>query len=452
MFGTVLVACMSVVNACVHGGEMAGEHPPSATSATVITSGFITRLMDEARTNNPGLLAACSRARAAAANAGSIRVWKDPTFQIGGGIFSADGMNPAQIGNLIYGVQQKLPLWGLPKLSRQVAAAESSTRAAEADYRFQQLRRDITKALFSAALAEQVVDIDGKDLLWLKTTAQAVDAKYRAGQTDAGDALQIQNEVALRNNQLQTDRLELSHDEFVLNRLLNRQTDAPWPPLQLPSVAPPVPFSATLLALALTNEPNLKIAAQEIEEAGAAAQLTRRARLPDVSAGIEGRQYSGDGGFRSGMFTLSFSLPWGNAGKYRQAYERELENKKAAEQERDNQALTVREELDLLTVDLDAARREALLYQNEIVSRATQVLADKRSGWETGRLPLRPVLDAHRDVLADQLMAARATAEQYQTLAELLLWSGLDDFESLTALAPQPAALTAADTKKRSHF
>src|SRR2546426_7372857 len=60
------------------------------------------------------------------------------------------------------------------------------------------------------------------------------------------------------------------------------------------------------------NEPKLKVLEQEIKQAGAAAELTRKMRLPDVSFGVEGRQYSGDGEFRSGMFTLRFSLPWAN--------------------------------------------------------------------------------------------------------------------------------------------
>lgn len=411
----------------------------AATNAVVITSDFISRLMSEAQTNNPGQLAANSRVKAAAANVGSIRVWEDPMFSVGGSVFGSRGMSPAMWGDLSYGLQEKLPLWGMPKLNREVASTELSVRDADANYHLQQLRRDLTKALFSAALAEQVVDIDEQDLIWLQTTAQAVEAKYRAGQTDAGDALEIQNEVSLRTNQLQTDRLELSHDQFVLNRLLNRKTDSPWPSLQLPSVAPPVPYSEELLALAMNSEPELKIEDQEIQQAAAAAKLVRRKRLPDVSAGVEGWQYSGDGQFRMGTFSLSFSLPWGNAGKYRKDYERAKDAEEAAVQDRQDQTLTIHEEVHHLTIDLDAERREALLYQNEISVRAEQALADKLAGWQSGKVTLRDVLDAHRDALDAQLMAARATAAQYQTLAELLLWTGQDSFKSVTSLANEPA-------------
>ena len=419
----------------------AEELPPPAapTNGVVITSDYIARLMNEVQANNPSQLAAGLRVKSAAANVDSIRVWDDPMFMFGGAVFSPQGFSPSNNGDIFYEIQEKLPLWGKPKLNRQMASAQLSGRKAEADYHFQQLRRDLATALFSAALDERVVEIDQQDLVWLQTTAQAVDARYRSGQTDAGDVLQIQNEVAMRNDQLRADHLQLHHDWFALNRLLNRSVDSPWPPLQLPPVASPVPYSDRLVALALANEPELKVMEQEIKQDQAAAELAHRSRLPDISAGIQGWQFSGDGNFREGMFTLSLPLPWGNAGKYRKDYEREKANEKAAEQDREDQIWTVREELHHMSIDLDNARREALLYGNEISIRADQAVADKLASWGTGHASLREVLDVRRDALDAHLMVARATSAQYQTLAEMVLWTGQENFESLMSLAGEPA-------------
>ena len=168
--------------------------------------------------------------------------------------------------------------------------------------------------------------------------------------------------MAKRNDTLRTDYNRLAHERFALNRLLNRPADSPWPSLRLPPVGPAIPLSEKLLTLALQSEPKLKVMAQEIKQAEAAAELTRKSRLPDVSLGVEGRQYSGDGEFRSGMFTLRFSLPWLNEGKYRKDYDRDKERQKTAEQEREDQILMVREELHHLSVEIEASRREALLY------------------------------------------------------------------------------------------
>jgi cobalt-zinc-cadmium efflux system outer membrane protein len=435
----LLVLLVVAINA---GNIAEGQTPfTESTNAMVITPEFIEHLMAEAQTNNPGFLAASSRASSAAANAGSVRTWDDPTFLVGDTLFSPEGFDAAQQGNLTYGIAQKLPLWGKPSLSRQVAEAQASVSRAEQDAHFRQLRRDVTKQLFATALAEREVQIGEQDLAWLQATAKEIEAKYQAGQVSVADALQIQNEVAERNDSLRTDRLMFGHQGVNLNRLLNRDFNSPWPALQLPDAFPVIPYSEKLLSLALTNEPQIKVLDQEIRAAEAAAKSTRRSRLPDVSVGVLGNQYSGDGEFRSGTFTLSFSLPWFNESRYSKDYQREKDVQKAAEHDRDDQVLTVREELHHLTVDIDNQRREALLYRDEISTRAGQMLASRLTDWEAGRGTLRDVLDARRAWLDSQLTAARAIAGEQQDVAELLLWTGLENTGALTPLINEPPVL-----------
>ena len=425
------------------------RHHSRGTNTVAITSALIDSFMEEVRTNSPSLRAANSRASAAEANLGSVRTWEDPVFLFGGSVFSSSGFDPAQQGDLAYGIEQKLPLWNTPKLNRRSAEAALSVRRAEMDYRVEELRRDITKTLLAAALAERLVEIGEEDQAWLEITARAVESKYRTGEAVVADTLQVQNELAERRDRLRTDHLKADHSLLSLNRLLNRQFTTSWPSFQLPAVAPPVPYSAKLVSAALQSEPKLKVMAQEIKQAEATATLARQSRLPEVSLGIEGRQYSRDGGFREGDFTVRFSLPWGNSGKYRKDYEREKEKQKSAEQEREDQELTVREELHHITVDLDAARREALIYTGEISVRALQALSSRLADWESGRGTLRDVMDARRSALEAQLMAVRATAEQGGMLADLLLLAGLPNLEALAPLENEPAIVSHDESEKK---
>lgn len=418
-----------------------GAEPVQQTNSVAISSEFIDRLMIGARLNNPALKAADHRVRAASLNAQAVRTWEDPMAMVGGSVYSDRGFRPSEDGDLAYGIEQKLPLWGRPKLARRVAEAETSMREADLNFRFHQLRSDVTKALVSTALAERIVEIGGQDLAWIEATAKATENKYRAGQASVADTLQIQNETAKRNDMLRTEHLRLAHQHVTLNRLLNLRADSPWPSLQLPPLAPAIPLSEKLFSRARQNEPKLKVLEQEIKQAGASAELTRRARQPDVSVGVEGRQYSGDAGFRSGMFTLRFSLPWANGEKYRRDYERDQEKQKSAEQEREDQLLNLREELHHLSVGIEASRREALLNRDEISVRAAQALTSRSTEWESGRGAFRDVLEARRMVLESELMTARAIAEEHQMLAEMLLWTGLDNLEALVALANEPPLL-----------
>jgi outer membrane protein TolC len=98
----------------------------------------------------------------------------------GGSVYSDKGFKPSEDGNLAYGVEQKLPLWGKPKLNRRVAEAETSTRQAESEFRVQEMRRDLAKGLLATALAERVVEIGEQDLAWLDATVRATETKYRS--------------------------------------------------------------------------------------------------------------------------------------------------------------------------------------------------------------------------------------------------------------------------------
>ena len=92
-------------------------------------------------------------------------------------------------------------------------------------------------------------------------------------------------------------------------------------------------------------------------------------------------------------------------------------------------------------MEIEASRREALLYGGEITTRAGQALTSRLSDWETGHGMFRDVLEARRALLESQLTSARAVAEENEMLAELLLWSGLDNLEALSSLAGEPSLI-----------
>jgi len=437
--------CPAILILVLFSAAGVGQGTPTETAPDTnvvsVTPAFIARLAEEMRTNHPALQAAGARTNAAAANAAAVRVWDDPMVRVGGMAAREDFR--ASDGDLIYGVEQKLPLFGKPQRARAVARAELATEQANADYQFQLLRRDLAKSLFKTALAHRVVEIGGQDRDWLQTMVSATEAKYRTDEATLAELLELQNELSKRTNQLRTDVAFRENEEFALNRLLNRAPRSPWPPLQPPAVAPAIVYSQRLVDFSLKYEPKTLLMRQQVKQAEAAVQLTRRQRLPDFSAGLEARNYTGDGSFRQGMFVLSFNLPWVNAEKYRNDIRREEAKQRAVELDLTDWQLSARLEVHHLTVAIDAARREALLYRDEIIPRSEQALTSARSAWETGRRTLREVLETRRMLLDARLMYARAVAEQYSMMSELVLCCGLGDFESLQMIGadidPEPA-------------
>jgi len=411
-------------------------HAHASTNAIELTPVFLNQLVKELEAKNPAILASLARTNAAAASVRAVRSWEDPIARVGG--IGAREELRASDGDLLYAVEQKLPLFGKPAAARRVALAGLATERASSEYQFQIVRRDLAKAAFRIGLADEVVLLGAQDLNWLEAVTQSVERKFGTGQATLVEALQMQNERSRRATQLQTDRQNLDHERVALNRLLNRDLHSPWPPFLLPPVAGPVIYDERLVQFALENEPKLKVLRRQVQQAETVVDSTRHRRLPDMTVGFEGRNYSGDGSFRQGMVALSVNLPWVNAAKYRDEVKRDEANVKAAEYDLRDYELSVREDLHHLTVKIDAARREALLYRDEIIPRTESGLESARSGWEANRTTFRDVMEARRMWLEGRSRYARAVTEQYEMLSELVLCCGLGNLEALQMIDALP--------------
>ncbi len=407
------------------------------TNAISVSPTVLAALFDEARTNNSSLRVAEARVTASSLGIATVRQWEDPKLSVGGVLPGPRRVGLDGEGDLIYGIEQKLPLWNRPRLSRDIAVAETQTKATEAAFREAQLRRDLTKALLRIALVHRTTGFITNDLAWMDTLIALQEEKFRAGTGLHTDLLQMQNEKSKRADSLRTEQSRLRTEQAALNRLLGRDLRATWPPVELPPLAPPVVYSAALASYAATNEPRLKVMRQEKAQAEAVTRLTGTMRRPDVSFGIQGRQYSGDAGFREGMFTVSLNLPWWNAPKYRADLRRDEAKVRTVEAELTDYELSVREEVLRLTLATDAAHREAVLYRDEILQRTQQGMASHLVMWEGNRGPLRDILDARRAFLEGQLMQDRAIVEQHQALADLAALCDLPDYFQLARLLVQ---------------
>lgn len=428
IFGLILSATTSVVVGAP-ASALETNAPPLQ-----ITPELISRFAEEMATNHPSLLAARARSDAAAAGVKAVRTWEDPMFRVGG--MAADQMMREDDGDLFYGLEQKLPLFGKPGAMRKMASAELAVEVADESMKFQTLRSQLAGALFRAALADESLAIAEQDLAWLQLTTKVVEENYRSGTARLMDVLTVQNEQSKRIEQLKTDRDNRAQSVLVVNRFLNRGLATPWPRLQLPPLADEIRFNEKIAGYALAQAPDLNKTREEIRRAEAAANVARKERWPDVTVGFESRTYVRENDLRASEFMLGFNIPLGNNSKYRAAIRREEEKRRAAEFEAKNAEQAVREEVHGLIVKISAARREALLYRDQIIPRSDQALASARAMFESGGA-LRDVLDARRMWLEGKLMYARAVAEQYEMLSELILCCGLGDLEALQMLNTQ---------------
>ncbi len=413
----------------------------TGANVVVITSAFVEQLAAEARTNHPAVRAAEARAAAARFDVAAARTWEDPVARAG--VMGAASARRKDDGDLEFGVEQKLPLFGKATAARRMAEAEAATERHRTEFRAHQLRREITERLVKLALADCVVEFGAQDLAWLDTLVISIEERFRNSTGTQLEVLQSQNERARRANALRTAETNAWHERVSLNRLVARKLDSPWPQFLLPPVADALPPAQELVRHAFVSAPQLRVMRSGIRHAQASLDAAERARYPDITTGAEVRQYSGSGEVLEGTVMLSLSIPWANRSRYRAGIRREESKLEAARHDVVDMEWGISDEITRLASQIDSARREALLFRDDIIPRSEQALATAQAAWAGNRAMFRDVLEARRMLIDAQTMRARAVAEQFTMLGELILHCGLHEFGTMESLklAPPPQPL-----------
>jgi outer membrane protein TolC len=397
-----------------------------------LTPAVMNRFSEELHTNAPSLLAAEARTVAARANTDAVRTWADTEVSLGG-MVAADPMRRDE-GDLIYGVAQKLPLFGQPQAARTAAEAAAKTAQAGNDYRFQLLRLELVQQLLKKAVLDYDVTISSDDLGWQESLTRIAEERYKSGLGTSADILRLRNE----HDRLAADftnRIDLARQAGRdLSRLLCRDPQVAWPVLHLPELGPEIRFNDGLRQLTLRNEARLKVLRREAEGSEARVDVVRRAARPDVKLFGELRQYSGSGELRQGMIGIGLSIPWFNRGHYKADLSRARAEAEAARYDVEDYERIVPVEAERVATVANNARREALALRERIIPRTDELITVLRRNWTAGEADLLPLLTARREWIDNQRLLAEATAEQWRMLAEITLCCGLADLEALELL------------------
>lgn len=412
---------------------------PASSERLLLDASLLGQLVSEATEAHPQLRAARLRQTAAHRAVRGVRVWEDPRVRFGGVVARSPGPDLEMEGDLLYEVEQALPLFGKAHARRQAAEAAAGVADADSEYRLQLLRRDIVQAAHSLALADAVLAIGRQDLELVERMAGFLRERQAAGLEGNVEFLRLETERERRLQDLETDRLRRDFERATLNRFLARPQDSPWPILETPDIAPEIPFSAGLILLALQNEPRLSVLRRDTLRAEAAIEVSRRARHPEVALSVGGRQWSGSGAFREGMIAVGVNLPWFNRSRYRADLDRDRALAEASHAEARDYELEVRREVFRVWTLIDASRREALLYRDRLLPRWELVVDNSLAAWSVGRGRFLELLDARRELTEARLSLARAIADQHRMIAELVTCCGIADLDALEMLEHAPA-------------
>jgi outer membrane protein TolC len=387
-----------------------------AQASQTMDENFLSRLRAEAARTHPSAEAGKQRAAASGQDLRAVRLWDDP--MVGLGFMAADTVMRADQGDLIFGVEQKLPKPGM--FAAQRRKAEAMHRAEVENSRGSALAAGAAAArnAIELALADESITLQQTQITWLSAMVENARQMAAGPMGSSIDALRMETELATEQQMLDAARRSRQGFARKLNLTLGRPLDSPWPELKLPATPPPVPVALAEIARIAHANPKVRAMQEMAGAAGAESRMADRERLPEVSVGIDTRTYSG-GDWRSTMVGVKMSLPWFNEGSYQARISAARNRELAAGREVETMRREVAAMVLSAATDAANAAAQARAYAGEVHDKAQQTAKTIEAAWISSKAPLTDLLDASRTLFAIHLEERRLIAMEQAALEEL---------------------------------
>ncbi|UCG92930.1 MAG: TolC family protein [candidate division WOR-3 bacterium] len=373
----------------------------------------LSELIEDAKLNNPEILAAEARWEAAQSRVSSVRHIMDPLV----GIEFANSMR-------MYSVSQQFPfptkLGTLSKFARtEVEEYENEYRQKE-----QEIISKVKKNYAQLFLIYKRIETKEESVVFLTQLFHIASLQYAIGKVPQADVLRAQIELAKAENDVLTLIDEKTVIETKLNLLLNRSPDEKLGvPVGLDTLFPVVKIE-DLYALAREHRPALMAMRMQLNKAGVMLSIAKQKYLPDFMFKFTQQEMNNGPSDQKFMFGLTVPLWfWGKQNEMVREMNANLKMAEAHYQHMENLILLAVKEA---VVTLDKSRRTALLYQNSILPQAEANLNSALTAYESNRIDFLSLLESEKVLIQSELDYYRAQAELSVAFADLEEAVGID--------------------------
>ncbi len=378
-------------------------------------------LIEEARKNNPEIVAAKKRWEASKTRIPQAKSLDDPsigfTFEkIPRGTLKLDKTMP---DDRMLSFSQFFPLFGKLSLRGKIAVVESQIAAAEYKNKELEVINKVKNAYYDLFMNYKEIELKKESLKLLESIAEVAEANYALGDITQEEVYKIHSEIARLNNDIVNLEQENKARHTRLNILLNRGPESPLSGIL--DLAGPVTFKEDIKSLyqsTLLNQPELAIFSYSIEKNKYAKSLAKRSFFPDLMANIVQR------GITSGTIgpwdlMLSFTLPlwfW-----TKQRYEvkeaiANLEEAEAAYKAMQNRAFS---EVKDLAAKIEIAKNKIGLYKTSLKPILESSIESSIAAFRSGKGDFMMLLDSRRMLVETEMNYYQALVEYNMNLADL---------------------------------
>ncbi len=384
-------------------------------------------LIEEAKKNNPEILAAKKRYDAAKARIPQAKSLDDPVL---GFTFEKAKGSPFQLQTTMsedrmLSLAQSIPFFGKLPLKGKIALVESQMFAAEYKNKELEVVNAVKNAYYDLFMNYKEIGLNEESLIFLENIAKVAQAQYIVGETAQEDLFKINLEIAKLSSDISNLKQEKLAKETRLNTSLNKDPESP---LGAPDLKEDVSFRSdinSLYKLSLENQPELLIFSYAIEKNKYAKSLAKRSFFPDLMAGIVERGIT-TGSIGPWDLMLSLTLPlWFWTKQRYQVKEAiaNLEEAQAAYGAMKNKAFAETKDL---AIKIEIAKNKINLYKNTQIPLLESSIQSSLFAYRAGRGNIMMLLDSERMLIEAKMSYYKALVEYNMNLADLERTVGLN--------------------------
>lgn len=373
--------------------------------------------------HHPELAAARLEQEAAVARIQPAAALPDPMLSVEWRDIRYDNptLDPTQVGAMRYQFRQSIPLWGKRELRGLVAQAGVDTAAAQrAQLRLNlrnQLQRAHTQWVAARATARQLEALQQV----IGDAEQLARTRYAAGLVAQSEVLRAQTELASLQNDLVAAQSAGQRAAARLNALLLRPVDAA---LVEPTEPAPLPEKMDWARLAERLEggnPQLQLAAAQIDASTRTAELTRRNRWPDLTLGVAPMQTGSR--FDTWELMLEINLPLQQETRRSQERETALLRDAALARQRATRA-SVQGDVSELRATYETALHHAHVLESRVLPQIALSWRAAQAAYNSGSGDFSALIDAERALRRARIDAINAAMDARMALADIELRTG----------------------------
>ncbi|OIR00542.1 cobalt-zinc-cadmium resistance protein CzcC precursor [mine drainage metagenome] len=395
------------------------EDMPDHTGAIGAT---VDELVAMARGMNPDVQVAVLEADAAAAKVEAAGSLPDPKIQWQVQQWPRDnpGLLPRSplLGDNMFSVVQMFPFWGKRDLRRDIAAAD----ARQASLMRHEVENEVVARVKIAYAqyhsAHLVGDLDRDLRDRMDILAKQAIARYARGQGRQEDATRAQVEKARLDTDIARTEAERAQARVAINRLLNRDLNAPLVEMPAPR---PIPAAdkldiTDLIVRSQSSNPQVQAQQAAIDGAQKSADLAERDWYPDFEVGF-GPEQMGDRlvGYNA-MISATIPLQWG-------LHDSQISEAKArasaSRTKREAIARDVEESLTNSWISLKSSRQVETLLRDNQLPQAKIGFESVANAYALGQSNFVDVLTAEQQLWTTDIDLIKVRFDQQMRLAEI---------------------------------